>query len=165
MKTYLLNFLLLVIIVINYSNAQTTPITNSVEGNYTLYKTNLYDHHLETIAQQSYDLNQKISNSTIKGEYQSISFDPTFLEQSLNSSTFTVLKNNKERLKILYNIDEDGNTHSCALRIRTSSINNLSNSEIEAILTSAMQHKFNLTNIPEGATSFYYTFAVSYVIK
>jgi hypothetical protein len=61
--------------------------------------------------------------------------------------------------------DNDGDTYSCAFRIRTSSINNLSNNEIETILTSAMQHRFNLTNIPDGVTTFYYTFAVPYLIN
>lgn len=93
------------------------------------------------------------------------SFDSAFLEESITNSNYTLLKNNKERIKLLYNIDQDGHAYSCAFRIRTSSINNLSNNEIETILTRAMQHRFRLTNIPDGVRFFYYAFAVTYLIN
>ena len=154
MRTYFLFFLS---IVINYSYSQVTPTVISTNGDYTYYKTSLYDQNMETI-NKNYDLKLKLSNSVFKAKYQTTSFDPTFLKQSINNSVFEKFQKNKERIWLLYNIDQNGKTHSCAIRIKTTSTEDLSLSEIEAILENAMQHRFDLMNIPNGVSEFLCSF-------
>lgn len=166
MKTHMF-ILALLISATQYINAQITPIQVTNGGEYTIYKTNTFNLDSETVKNQSVQTTLNIFESNTKARYiENDGFTSSFFQQTLTTSNYStqVANRSKEnRFSIIYNIDQSGNTLSCALRIKANLIS-LSNNEIETILSTAMNHKFEYVKKPKSISSFYFTVTVDYVL-
>ena len=166
MKTNMF-ILALLISAAQYINAQITPIQITNDGEHTIYKTNTFNSDSETVKNQSVQTTLNIFESNTKARYlENSGFTSSFFQQTLTTSNYNtqVVNRSKEnRFSVIYNIDQSGNTLSCALKIRANLIN-LSNNEIETILSTAMNHKFEYVKKPENTSSFYFTVTVDYVL-
>ncbi|MCC4211494.1 hypothetical protein [Leeuwenhoekiella parthenopeia] len=164
--TNLVSFLVLI-----YSqsfNAQETPIETISDGAYTIFNTSNHNQMFNQFSDQPYSLMRMISDSNTDTKYKSGSgFNLSSFQQTFTSSTFNFLRNNRSRqsrFSITYIIDQIGNTVlSCSLRFPTNLVS-LSSSEVEAILTAAMNHSFHYINKPIGDASFLFKKKFYYIL-
>ncbi|GAB1856605.1 hypothetical protein MHTCC0001_14400 [Flavobacteriaceae bacterium MHTCC 0001] len=149
--------------------AQTvTPIQTVSGTGFNFYKASAYDDLLQEIESTSYEDKEKISNTRTRAVYKSDSgFNDNFFQTVLSPSNYNTLKNNRSRqtlFKVSYVIDNTGNTtYSAALRFPTSLVT-LSNAEVEAILTEALNHKFAYTKKPSDVNCFFLVVTYSFII-
>lgn len=160
--------LLLILICSQDVNAQVSPIETISDGEYTTFSTGNHKQKLSQIKDQSYNLKRKISDANTRAEYKFGSgFNLNSFQQTFTSSTFNFLRNNRSRqsrFSITYIIDQTGNTVlSCSLRFPTNLVS-LSSSEVEAILTAAMNHNFDYINKPIGDASFLFKVKYYYIL-
>ena len=163
MKLNISIFLVVALLIVESSMAQVSPIKESIsQNNYRMYKCDNYDITTQTLKNQI-NLNNILAKSNMKVVFDS-TFDKNFITTSISTDNYNQLKRTKTLFRITYIIDQDGNTLSCALRIKNNEIN-FSRSEIESILNNAINHKFLLTDIPSGVSTFYHLINVPFGIK
>jgi len=166
MKTRMF-ILTILILTSQYINSQITPIQITNVGEYTTYSSNTFNSDSEMIKNQAVQTTLNIFESNTKARYtENSGFATNFFQQTLTTSNYNTLVTNRSkenRFSIIYNINQAGDTFSCALKIKNNLIT-LSNSEIEAILSTAMNHKFEYIKKPETISSFYFNITVDFVL-
>ncbi|NNC49593.1 MAG: hypothetical protein HKO01_03560 [Flaviramulus sp.] len=138
---------------------QDIQIEISNEDNYTVFMTSMHRAYLNTIESQSENIKRELKNLHTRANYRVGSgFSNTFFKMVLSEKKEDIFKAERQiNLKIVYNINETGNTvFSCALYFPKEHVY-LSGSEIQAVLVEAMNHKFDFINKPKNESTFYYT--------
>lgn len=151
----LLHIMVLPLIIV----AQDVQIEISNEDNYTVFMTNMHREYLNTIEDQSENLKRELKNSHTRANYREGSgFSNNFFKTLLSEKKEDIFKPERQiNLKMVYNINETGNTvFSCALYFPKEHVF-LSGSEIQAVLVEAMNHKFDFKNKPKNEGKFYFT--------
>lgn len=163
MKIQTCTTLFFLVLISLISNAQVTPVISNSNNKYNIYETAIYNQNIETIRNQ-YNINKKLSNYNTTVKYKlNNGFTENFFISTLIPDHYDTLNNKSTReglFKIRYIIDEVGNVISCSLYFPKQLLI-LSNSEIEAILTEAMTHKFEYFKKPSDLNSFYFLFDIS----
>lgn len=150
MKTKNILAVLTLLLIIQITKAQITPIETIVSANKTIYSTNLHNNYKLTIKNQSYDLKLKLQENMKISD----NINPLFIKECLNEATFITLGDNKVTLVIEYVINQNGKVYSCSL-INYGNKVSLSNTEVKCILTEAMDNTFSFNNVPNGINKFY----------
>ena len=168
MKSQTFAYFIFMVLIIKLTNAQVKPIVTSIDGDYTIYKTSLYDQYSDTLENQSYRLKMKLEKSYTKAEYRNNNaFPKDFFQLNLSKTNHRILKNNRSkqsRFYIKYIIDQTGDSvYSCSLQYPMNLLT-LTSTEIEAILTEAMNHKFDYINEPIEDFDFYYKITYTIII-
>ena len=170
MKLYFyINLMLLLVLIFSQRvNAQVNPIETISDGDYTIFNTSNHNQMSNQFIEQPYSLMRMLSDANTDTKYKSGSdFNLSSFQQILTSSTFNFLRNNRSRqsrFSITYIIDQTGNTVlSCSLRFPTNLVS-LSSSEVEAILTAAMNHSFDYINKPIGDPNFLFKKQFYYIL-
>ena len=159
-------FCILYFLIIQFINAQITPIEITNDSDYTIYKTNQYNDYVETIENQSPQLKLSIYEALTKARYNNSGFHNNFFKETLSEENHNILINNRgkqSRFSITYIINENGNVFSCALRFPTGIVM-LSSNEIEDILSDAMGHSFVYIKKPQNISSFYFTVKCNFIL-
>lgn len=145
LKTLLI---LLFLSIIHFSYAQVTPIEKIVDSKKTTYLTNQHSDYISSVEAQSNELKLKLEEELKIDD----NIDPLFIKNCLNQNTYSSLKNNKVIFIIEYVCDENGDVLSCSL-INYGNKVSVSNSEVECILTAAMNSSFDF-NAPSSIGQF-----------
>lgn len=149
MKSKNIVFLLILLSVNQFTKAQITPIKTIIDTNKTTYNTKLHSYYRSVVKNQSYELKQKAQeNVKIKSD-----IDSSFINACLNENTYSSLKNENMILIVEFITDIDGNVLSSSL-INIGNKVSISVTEVECILTKAINQKFNFTNIPSEINEF-----------
>jgi len=159
---------LIFLLLTQFLDAQIKPISKTTEGNFIVFKTNLYDENLDALNNQTYELKRKISDANTEAIYRdSYGFSKNSFEKTFSESSYNFLRNNRNKqntFSVKYIIDHTGNNvMSCALYFPVTSIE-LSDNEVEAILLEAISHRFDYTNKPIENNSFYFLANYNFVL-
>ena len=152
MKSKYLLFTLFFLSIIQFTMAQVTPIETIIDAKKTTYKTNQHNNYISIVKSQPYELRQKLQENIKISDNTTNSL---FVKDCLNGITYTSLRNNKIMFSIEYVCNQNGDVLSCSL-INYGNRVSLSNTEVECILTEALNNTFSFNNIPSDVNNFYY---------
>ncbi|RPD90377.1 hypothetical protein EGM88_15630 [Aureibaculum marinum] len=148
MKSKKILFALFLFSIIQISNGQVTPIEKIVDSKKTTYLTNHHSDYISSVEAQSYEVKLKLQEELKIND----NIHPLFIKNCLNQNTYSSLKNHKVIFIIEYVCDENGDVLSCSL-INYGNKVSVSNSEVECILTAAMNSNFDF-NAPSSIGQF-----------
>ncbi|TYA74254.1 hypothetical protein [Seonamhaeicola marinus] len=154
-------FLFLFVLNLNLLVAQSSviPIKIETQERYILYKASGYDEMIQKIKDMDYWDKRKISESYTKAVWRSENgFNTAFYKSVLSKENYDYLKKNRSRktlFYIYYVIDHTGDkTYSVALKFPKNLIE-LSEKEVQAILSEAMEHTFKYEKRPKVDNFFF----------
>lgn len=145
-------------------SAQNIQVERFVNDSHIIFSTNGYTEYLKKVEQQSILVKSKMTYANTKAMYKTGSgFSRTFFEVVLSEKKEHIFKPHRiANFKIEYIIDETGEkVWSCALHFPKEAVF-LSASEIHAVLTEAIQHKFDYVSQPKQASAFYFITTKAY---
>jgi len=145
--------------------AQVTPIQESIISGYKVYKSNNFDDAKQKISNQGSNINSIIETSNMKIEAVASDYE-NFIRNTISASNYSLLKQNKSKLNIVYIIDNEGNNLSTSFGVRNDHVS-LSSQEVEALLTESLSHKFSLSNKPSSLSNinFYTMINIPFFIR
>jgi len=149
MKSKYILFALFFLSIVQFAMAQVTPIEAVIDKKKTTYSTKSHSNYNTLFENQSYNLLQKLQENLKLIDNVNLIFIKGCIQNNAS------LQNNNTILYVEYIVNQEGNVLSCSLvnyGIRVS----FSDSEIECILTEAMNNTFSFSEVPNGINKFYY---------
>ena len=135
---------------IQITKAQISPIEKIVEGSKITYNTSQFTNMVNAYKNQPYDVKQKLEMIKI----DDIANNNLFINNCLNSTTYSSLQNSNARLFIDFVCNQNGNVLACRFIIYKTTAS-IGDSEIKCISNEVIKNKFIFNNIPDGVNSFY----------